>query len=62
MSGKIQVELFAAVLDMIQEATPSQEDLVNEVIEVDVAEEGGEFEIVRYPLPVADPGGTRSGR
>ena len=54
VSGKIQVELFAAVLDMIQEATPPQEDLVNEVIEVDLAEEGREFEIIRYPMPVAD--------
>ena len=54
MSWKIQAELFAAVLDMIQGATPPQEDLVNEVIEVDLAEEGGEFEIVRYPLPVTD--------
>jgi hypothetical protein len=50
MSGKIQVELFAAVLDTIS----SQEDLVNEVIEVHLAEEGGEFEIVRYPLPVGN--------
>jgi predicted nuclease of predicted toxin-antitoxin system len=60
MSGKIQVELFAAVLDtiqdMIQGPSPPQEDLVNEVIEVNLAEEGGEFEIVRYPLPVADSG------
>jgi hypothetical protein len=28
--------------------------LVNEVIEVDLAEEGGEFEIVGYPLPVSE--------
>jgi hypothetical protein len=62
MSGKIQVELFAAVLDMIQDTIPPQEDLVNEVIEVDLVEDGGEFEIVRYPLPVADAGGTQSGQ
>jgi hypothetical protein len=54
MSGKIQVELFAALLDTIQDTIPSHEDLVNEVIEVDLSEEGGEFEIVRYPLPVAE--------
>jgi hypothetical protein len=58
MSGKIQVELFEGVLDtiqnMIQDTIPSQEDLVNEVIEVHLAEEGGEFEIVRYPLPVGN--------
>ena len=54
MSGKIQAELFAAVLDMIQETTPPEEDLVNEVVEVHLAEEGGEFEIVRYPLPASE--------
>jgi Domain of unknown function (DUF5615) len=58
MSGKIQVELFAAVLDMIQGTTqdtiPPQGDLVNEVIEVHLAEESGEFEVVRYPLPVSE--------
>jgi len=58
MSGKIQVELFAAVLDTIQDkiqgTIPPQEDLVNEVIEVQLAEEGGEFEIVRYSLPVSE--------
>lgn len=54
MSGKIQAELFTAVLDIIQDTSPPKEDLINEVIEVDLAEEGGEFEIVRYPLPVAD--------
>jgi len=54
MSGKIQVELFAAVLDAIQDTSPPQEDLVNEVIEVNLAEEVGEFEIVRYPLPVSE--------
>ena len=58
MSGKIQLELFAAVLDTIQDliqgTSPPQEDLVNEVIEVNLAEEGGEFE--NRSLPVADVG------
>jgi hypothetical protein len=58
MSGKIQLELFAAVLDTIQDliqgTSPPQEDLVNEVIEVNLAEEGGEFE--NRSLPVAGVG------
>ena len=54
MSGKIQVELFAAVLDVIRDTVPPKQDLVNEVIEVDLGEEGGEFEIVRYPLPASE--------
>ncbi|HEV2133184.1 MAG TPA: DUF5615 family PIN-like protein [Terracidiphilus sp.] len=54
MTARIQVELFAAVLDEIQ----SLEDLVNEVIEVRLPEKGGgEFEIVRYRLP--DSGETQ---
>lgn len=55
MSAKIQVELFGSVLDAVQGSTheelSSQADLINEVIEVNLAEEGGEFEILRYPLP-----------
>lgn len=47
MTAQIQAELFAAVLDEIS----SQDYLVNEVIEVNLPDEGGEFEIVRYPLP-----------
>jgi hypothetical protein len=50
MNAKIQVELFAAVLDRIA----PQPELINEVIEVEVPEEGGEFKIIRYPLPPAD--------
>lgn len=51
-TARIQTELFAAFLDEIS----SQEYLVNEVIEVNLAEEGGEFEIVRYPLPASATG------
>jgi predicted nuclease of predicted toxin-antitoxin system len=47
MTARIEVELFAAVLDEIQ----SLAHLVNEVIEVNLPEEGGEFEIVRYSMP-----------
>ena len=50
MTARIQVEVFAAVLDEIQ----SLAHLVNEVIEVNLPEEGGEYEIVRYSLPGAD--------
>jgi hypothetical protein len=39
---------------MIQDMIPLQEGLVNEVIEVNLAKEGEEFEIVRYPLLVCD--------
>ena len=47
MTARIEVELFAAVLDEIQPLP----QLVNEVIEVNLPEEGGEFEIVRYSMP-----------
>ena len=48
MTGEIEVELFAAVLDQIG----TVEYLVNEVIEVYFGEEDdGEFEIVRYLHP-----------
>jgi hypothetical protein len=47
MTARIEVELFAAVLDQIQ----SLAHLVNEVIEVNLPEEGGEFEIVRCSMP-----------
>ena len=48
MTGEIEVELFAAVLDQIG----TVEYLVNEVIEVYFGEEeDGEFEIMRYLLP-----------
>jgi hypothetical protein len=48
MSGEVEIELFAAVLDQIG----TVEYLVNEVIEVYFGEEdNGEFEIVRYLLP-----------
>ena len=48
MSGEVEIELFAAVLDQIG----TVEYLVNEVIEVNFGEEdNGEFEIVRYLLP-----------
>jgi len=47
MTARIEVELFAAVLDEIK----SLAHLVNEVIEVNLPEEGGEFEIVRYSMP-----------
>jgi len=50
MTARIQAELFAAVLDEIQ----SPAHLVNEVIEVSLSEESGEFEIVRYSLPDAN--------
>ncbi len=50
MNAEIQVGLFAAVLDTI----PPEADLVNLVIEVDLPEEGGEFEIVRYSMPDAN--------
>jgi len=47
MTARTQVELFATVLDAIQPLA----HLVNEVIEVRLSEESGEFEIVRYRLP-----------
>jgi predicted nuclease of predicted toxin-antitoxin system len=47
MTAQIEVELFDAVLDEIQ----SLQQLVNEVIEVNLPDEGGEFEIVRYSMP-----------
>jgi hypothetical protein len=50
MTARIQLELLAAVLDEIQ----SLAHLVNEVIEVSLSEESGEFEIVRYSLPDAN--------
>jgi len=50
MTARIQAELFAAVLDEIQ----PHAHLVNEVIEVSLYEESGEFEIVRYSLPDAN--------
>lgn len=50
MTARIQVELFAAVLNEVQTLA----HLVNEVIEVNLPEEGGEFEIVRYSLPGSD--------
>ena len=47
MTGEVETELFAAVLDRIRKV----EYLVNEVIEVYFGEEdNGEFEIVRYLL------------
>ena len=56
MTGEVEIELFTAVLDQIGAA----EYLVNEVIEVYLgAEESGEFEIVRYLLPIPDE--TESG-
>jgi hypothetical protein len=53
MTARIEVELFAVVLDEILPHAP----LVNEVIEVNLSEEGGEFEIVRYLLPDANEAG-----
>jgi hypothetical protein len=50
ITARIQVELFAAVLDEIEPLA----NLVNEVIEVSLSEESGEFEIVRYSLPDAN--------
>ena len=48
MTGKVEIELFTAVLDQIGTA----EYPVNEVIEAYLCEEeDGEFEIVRYSLP-----------
>jgi len=47
MTGKVEIELFTAVLDQIGTA----EYPVNEVIEVYLCEEeDGEFEMVRYSL------------
>jgi hypothetical protein len=46
MTARIEVELFAALLDEIK----SLAHLVNEVIEVNLLEEDGEFEIVRYSM------------
>ena len=50
MTARIQVELFAAVLNEVEPLA----HLVNEVIEVSLSEESGEFEIVRYSLPDAN--------
>jgi hypothetical protein len=48
MTGEVETELFAAVLDQIG----TVEYLVNEVIEVYFGgEENGEFEIVHYLYP-----------
>jgi predicted nuclease of predicted toxin-antitoxin system len=55
MTARIEVELFAALLDEIK----SLAHLVNEVIEVNLPEEDGEFEIVRYSMP--DDIGTGQG-
>ena len=56
ITGEVEIELFTAVLDQIG----TVDHLVNEVIEVYLgAEESGEFEIVRYLLPIPDE--TESG-
>ena len=55
MTAEIEAQLFSAVLDEIR----SMEHLVNEVIEVYLSEDSGEFEIVRYSLPCAEESGGR---
>lgn len=46
MTAEIEVELFGVVLDAI-----GMVEIVNEVIEIDLAEVGTEYELVRYTVP-----------
>ncbi len=46
MTADIEVELFGVVLDAIDMA-----GIVNEVIEIRLADVGAEYELVRYALP-----------
>jgi hypothetical protein len=46
MTAEVEVELFGIVLDTIDMA-----EIVNEVIELTLAETGRDYELVRYALP-----------
>ena len=46
MTAEIEVELFGIVLDAI-----GMTELVNEVVEIDLEEEGSGYQLVRYALP-----------
>jgi hypothetical protein len=46
MDARVEEELFGVVLDVIGSA-----GIVNEVIEITLAEVGDEYELVRYGLP-----------
>ena len=46
MTAEIETELFAVVLEAI-----GTTEIVNEVIEINLATNGNEYEVVRYALP-----------
>lgn len=46
MTAEVEVELFGIVLDAI-----GMTEIINEVIEINLAEVGSEYELVRYTLP-----------
>jgi hypothetical protein len=46
MDARVEEELFGVILDVIGSA-----GIVNEVIEITLAEVGDEYELVRYGLP-----------
>lgn len=46
MTTEIEVELFGIVLDAV-----GLNEMVNEVIEITLAEAGSEYDLVRYALP-----------
>ncbi len=46
MTAEIEVELFGIVLDAVDMAM-----IVNEVIEINLAKVGTEYELVRYAFP-----------